>query len=216
MGDAMNAVVHVIDDDASLRTALSRLLMLSGYDVRQYAGAGDYLISTPDERPGCLLLDLHMPGGSGLALQDALKWHPRYAKPVIFLTGHGDVPSSVRAIKSGACDFLTKPVDRTALLSAVALALERDSAARARQERRIDVQRHYAELSARERVVLGGVIAGKLNKQIAHELGVTERTVKGDRSRAFHLFGVRTLSELVPLIADLELPLELQPGHGHL
>jgi FixJ family two-component response regulator len=199
----MAAVIHVIDDDASLRKALARLLIASGYEVHHYACAGDYLITAPDDSPGCLLLDLNLPGRSGLALQESFKWHPAHARPVVFLTGCGDVPTSVQAMKAGACDFLTKPVDRDTLLAAVALALERDAATRDGEVRRLAAQRQYAALTGRERVILQGVVAGKLNKQIAYELGVTERTVKGDRAHAFRQLGVHSLSELMPLVADL-------------
>lgn len=216
MPEHNHAVVHVIDDDVAVRGAVARPLAASGYEVRQYGSGGEYLLSPPDERPGCLLLDLSGLGGGGLALQDALRWHPPYAKPVIFLCGEADVRSSVQAIKSGACDVLVKPVDRTALLSAVGQALERDWAARTGRERRLVTQQHVAGLSQRERTVLDGVMAGKLNKQIADELGVTERTVKSDRSRVFHLFGVHSLSELMPLIAELDSSVDsgLPAGRG--
>ena len=200
-------VIHVIDDDASTRSALARLLTSFGYGVREYGCAGDYLVGAPDPRPGCLLLDLNMPGRDGLALQQSLRWHPAFAKPIVFLTGYGDIPTSVRAMQAGACDFLIKPVDCDHLLAAIACALRRDAVEREDRARRLDWQRLYAGLTTRQRAVLNGVVAGKLNKQIAYELGVTERTVKGDRSRAFQLFGVHNLSELMPLVADIDATL---------
>lgn len=198
------AVVHVVDDDASMRQALARLLALAGYEVRLYACAADYLLSAPDDRPGCLLLDLSMPGASGLALQESLKWHPAYAKPVIFLTGCGDVPSSVRAIKAGACDFLVKPAHHDQLLAAVAQALGRAAHKRAGEAQRAESRRHFELLSAREHLVLAGVLEGKLNKQIAFDLGVNERTVKSDRARIFDHLGVSSLPELVQLASAFE------------
>jgi FixJ family two-component response regulator len=198
------AVIHVIDDDASTRSALARLLTSFGYAVRAYGCAGDYLVGAPDPNPGCLLLDLNMPGRDGLALQQALRWHAAFAKPIVFLTGYGDVPTSVRAMQAGACDFLTKPVDCDALLAAVECALRRDAAERKHRARRLEWQHRCAGLTIRQRAVLNGVVAGKLNKQIAYELGVTERTVKGDRSRAFQQFGVHNLSELMPLVVAID------------
>src|SRR4029450_4365641 len=144
-----------------------------GYEVRTYASAGDFLLAPPEPVPGCLLLDLQMPGPSGLELQQALQRHPM-PLPVVFLTGRGDVSSSVRAMKAGAVDFLTKPVEPAALLKAVEAALERDRSPRARREGIDELQAHYASLTARERSVLHRVVAGESNKQIARALGITE------------------------------------------
>lgn len=178
-------VVHVVDDDADLRTALTRLLKAEGYEVRTFASAGDFLLARPAS--GCVLLDLHMPGPSGLELQQAV------SLPIVFLTGRGDVESSVRAMKAGAVDFLTKPVQPAALLEAVALALERGRNADAQR----DAEARHARLTARQRAVFEHVVVGKANKQIARELGITERTVKMHRAQVMARMEARSVAELV-------------------
>jgi FixJ family two-component response regulator len=190
-----HAVIHLVDDDESLRTALHRLLTAAGYRVRTYASAGDFLLEPPVDTPGCLLLDLRMPGPSGLDLQEALTRHG-VRLPVIFLTGHGDLPTGVRAMKAGAVDFLTKPVERETLFAAVAHAIEVDAAQRTTRSTHSDLQGRYAQLTARERAVLDGVVAGKLNKQIAGELGVAERTVKAQRAQVMAKLGATNAAEL--------------------
>ena len=189
-------VVHVVEDDEPMRTAVARLLRATGYEVRTYASAGDFLLAPPEPVPGCLLLDLQMPGPSGLELQQALQRHP-VSLPVVFLTGRGDVSSSVRAMKAGAVDFLTKPVEPAELLKAVEAALERDRAARTRREGIDDVQARYASLTARERSVLDHVVAGAPNKQIARALGITERTVKMHRAQVMAKMHAGSVAELV-------------------
>ena len=190
-----HAVIHLVDDDESLRTALQRLLTAAGYRVRTYASAGEFLLEPPVDTPGCLLLDLHMPGPSGLDLQEALKRHG-VRLPVIFLTGHGDLSTGVRAMKAGAVDFLTKPVDRETLFAAVAHAIEVDTAQRSTRSTQSDLQGRFAQLTARERAVLDGVVAGKLNKQIAGDLGVAERTVKAQRAQVMAKLGATNAAEL--------------------
>jgi FixJ family two-component response regulator len=189
------AVVHLVDDDESLRTALQRLLTAAGYRVRTYASAGDFLLEPPVDTTGCLLLDLRMPGPSGLDLQEALTRHG-VRLPVIFLTGHGDLPTGVRAMKAGAVDFLTKPVERETLFAAVAHAIEVDAAQRTARSTHSDLQGRYAQLTKRERAVLDGVVAGKLNKQIAGDLGVAERTVKAQRAQVMAKLGATNAAEL--------------------
>jgi FixJ family two-component response regulator len=201
---AAKPVVHVVDDDESFRTAVTRLLQIAGYEVRGYSSAGDFLISQPGDAPGCLLLDVNLPGPSGLDLQAALARHG-VSLPVVFLTGHGDVPTSVRALKAGAVDFLTKPVERGPLLAAVAEALARDARAREAGSRRGALQALYDSLTPREREVLGGVVAGKLNKQIAADIGAAERTVKAHRAQLMEKMGVRSVAELVGVAAELGL-----------
>lgn len=198
----MQAVIHVVDDDESLRTALQRLLTAAGYRVRTYASAGDFLLEPPLDAPGCLLLDLNMPGPSGLDLQEALKRHG-VRLPVIFLTGHGDLPTGVRAMKAGAVDFLTKPVERETLLAAVAQAIEVDAVRRTARSNHSDLQSRYAQLTAREREVLDLIVAGKLNKQIAGDLGIAERTVKAQRAQVMVKLGATNAAELGRIAAQL-------------
>jgi FixJ family two-component response regulator len=207
---AKGVVVRVVDDDKGMRTGLQRLLEASGYEVRAYASAGDFLLADTADVPGCVLLDLKMPGPSGLELQDALAKRDQ-PLPVVFLTGHGDVPASVRALKAGASDFLTKPVDRATLLSAVEGALAQDAARRATREELRELQARYETLTPREREVLAQVVAGKLNKQIAGEIGAAERTVKAHRAQVMEKMQVGSLAELVRVAARLSLP---EPGAG--
>ena len=196
---ATTPVVHVVDDDESFRTAIVRLLRAAGYEARGYASAGDFLLEPPGpDAHGCLVLDVSMPGPSGLDLQEALNRSP-LALPVIFLTGHADVPSSVRALKAGAADFLTKPVDRKALLAAVQNAIERDARARSARNELATLRARFNSLSARERQVFEAVVAGQLNKQIAADLGAAERTVKAHRARVMEKMVASSLADLVHL-----------------
>jgi FixJ family two-component response regulator len=184
------AVVHVVDDDASMRSALTRLLQHAGYAVRSYASAGDYLVAEPDPRPGCMLLDLQLPGPSGLELQQAMRrQHDRM--PIIFVSAHGDVPHTVRALKDGATDFLVKPVDAQQLLAAIESALAGAAAVTAQ------APVVAAALSERERTVLRGILDGRLNKQIAADLHLSERTIKTCRADVMRKLGAHSLPELV-------------------
>ncbi|MCJ7442094.1 MAG: response regulator [Thermoanaerobaculaceae bacterium] len=188
-------MIHVVDDDESLRTSLVRLLGAAGLEARGYGSTGEFLLQPPPDRPGCVLLDLRMPGPSGLELQAALK-RQGVALPVIFLTGHGNVASSVRAMQAGAVDFLTKPVKRETLFEALRRALERDARERARREEAEQLRARFASLSSREREVVDSVACGKLNKQIARELGIAERTVKLHRASAMAKLAVGSSAEL--------------------
>ena len=200
---ATTPVVHVVDDDESFRTAIVLLLRAAGYEVRGYASAGDFLLEPPGpDAHGCLILDVRMPGPSGLALQEALNRSP-LALPVIFLTGHGDVRSSVRAMKAGAVDFLTKPVERKALLAAVQNAIERDAQALAARDELATLRARFDSLSPSERQVFAAVVAGQLNKQIAADLGAAERTVKAHRASVMDKMGASSLAELVHLAGRL-------------
>jgi FixJ family two-component response regulator len=200
---ALNAVIHVVDDDASMREALGRLLSVVGFEVRQYESAGDFLLAWPVDTPGCLLLDVRMPGPSGLDLQLALMRRAD-APPVVFITGYGDIPMSVLAIRRGAVDFLTKPIDRELLLAAVTAALERDAENRANNSRRQEVRYSYSMLTPRERAVFEQVAAGRLNKQIAVSLNTCERTVKAHRAHLMEKMHVHSVTELVRLAVQLE------------
>jgi FixJ family two-component response regulator len=195
-------VVHIVDDDDSLRAAMERLLAAGGRAVRSYGSAGEFLLDPPADGPGCLLLDVNLPGPSGLDLQEALARH-RIALPVIFLTGHGDLQTGVRAMKAGAVDFLTKPVERDVLFAAVDRAFAVDAARRAERQSATDLQARYAQLTPREREVFELVVAGQLNKQIAGQLGIGERTVKAQRAQVMAKLGAATAAELGRIAAQL-------------
>ncbi len=201
---ARGAVVHVIDDDAGTRTGLCRLLEAAGYEARSYASAGDFLLADAADAPGCVLLDVRMPGPSGLELQQALA-RREHALPIVFLSGHGDIPTSVRALKAGAVDFLTKPVGRATLLAAIEDALARDAARRAEQDGLKELRERYLRLTPREREVFALVVAGKLNKQIAGEIGAAERTVKAHRAQVMEKMQVGSLADLVRAAERLTL-----------
>jgi len=196
------AVVHVVDDDESFRQALTRLLRTAGYEVRPYASAGAFLLERQAGARGCLVLDMKMPGPSGLELQEALL-RQNEMLPIIFLTGYGDIPRAVQALKAGAVDFLTKPVQRTALLAAVQTALTRDVARRATRDRVRESHTRLDSLTPREREVLAHVTEGKPNKWIAAELGTAERTVKAHRAQIMRKMGVSSVAELVHVTDEL-------------
>lgn len=196
------SMVHVVDDDESLRTAVSRLLRAAGYEVRGYASAGEFSLAMNDELSGCILLDVRMPGPSGLDLQAALNRSGR-SLPIIFLTGHGDIPMSVRVMKAGAADFLTKPVQRGELLAAVRSALEQEEVTREEREQLRLWRERLGSLTQRERQVFDRVTAGQPNKQIADELHAAERTVKVYRAEAMRKMGASSLAELVQMSVAL-------------
>jgi FixJ family two-component response regulator len=190
--------VFVVDDDASVRTALLRLLRAHGRVARGFASADEFLAASPAEAPGCLILDVSMPGTDGLGLQRRLVEAGRDV-PIVFLTGQGTVPGSVQAMKAGAVDFLTKPVGQDALLRAVDAALEKDATRRRDAAERAAVQARIATLTPREREVMALVVAGKVNKQIAALLGTVEKTIKVHRARVMQKLGVRSVADLVRL-----------------
>jgi FixJ family two-component response regulator len=195
-------LVHVVDDDDSVRTAVTRLLRAAGYEVRSWSSAGEFLLAQTGNTAGCVILDVCMPGPSGLDLQEAFGKR-NDVLPVIFLTGYGDIPMSVRAMKAGAVDFLTKPVQRQALLSAVRNALTRDEESRKVRERDVALRARYETLTPRERTVFTLVTAGKLNKQIATELGASERTVKAHRAQVMEKMQAASLADLVHVADQL-------------
>jgi len=197
-------IVHVVDDDDAFRAAVTRLLEAAGYAVRGYRTAGDFLIARPGDVPGCLLLDVNLPGPSGLELQAALA-EQGIALPIVFLTGYGDVPGSVRAMKAGAVDFLEKPVEREPLLAAVREAIARGADARATGERLRQLRGRYETLTPREREVFAGVVAGRLNKQIAAAIGAAERTVKAHRAQVLAKMDVGSVAELSRIATELGL-----------
>jgi len=204
------AVIHVVDDDDSFRTAIGRQLKTAGYRVKEYAGAAEFLMDPPEEPgPACVLLDLNLPGPSGLDLQEAMVRRGG-ALPIIFLTGHGDVRQSVRAMRQGAVDFLTKPIPREELLASVREALARQALNADAGRRRREVAARFARLTAREREVFDDVVAGRLSKQIASRLGISERTIKAHRARIMTKMEVSSLAELGRVAA--ELPDRLPPA----
>jgi FixJ family two-component response regulator len=193
MNDA--PLIHVVDDDASMRAALLRLLGAAGLEARGYASTGEFLLQPLPDRPGCLLLDMRLPGPSGLELQASLQ-QQGIALPVVFLTGHATVDTTVRAMKAGAVDFLTKPVKRDILLDAVRRALAQDATRRAVREGANRLRERFASLTHRQRNVFDLIVAGKLNKQIADELDVAERTVKREREQVMAKLDVQSVADL--------------------
>jgi len=195
-------IVHVVDDDASFRTAIARVLRGSGYQVALYESGNQLLDSPPSAEPGCILLDLQMSGVDGLELQDRLL-ALGHTLPIVFLTGHGDIPSTERAIKAGAQDFLSKPIPRTTLLNAVARALARYMEMREQQDRMSAMRSRIAALTPREKEVFVLVVRGKLNKQIAYELGTSERTIKAHRGSIMRKLRVGSLAGAVSIAERL-------------
>lgn len=191
--------VHLIDDDAMVRSALGRLLASHGYRVCTYVGADELLSSFDSREPGCLLLDVWMPGIGGLELHSRLE-AAGYCPPTIFMSGIRDVPTCACAMRGGALHFLTKPIDEAELLPALEEAIRQDSARRRELHHRSGVALRWATLTAREREVLGHVMEGRLNKQIAADLGTAEKTVKVHRARGMEKMGVRSVAALVKMI----------------
>jgi FixJ family two-component response regulator len=199
MGQA--GVIYLVDDDASVLRALARMLGAAGHSCEAYPSAEAFLAGHDPEAPGCAILDLGLPGMDGFAVQQSLS-AGGVERSVIFVTGTGDIPASVRAMKAGAVDFLTKPVEAAALLAAVEQAIGRDAAARAARTEVDAVRRNLALLTPRETEVLNGVLAGRLNKEIAWDLGTAEKTVKVHRGRMMKKMGVRTVADLVRVVTE--------------
>lgn len=195
--------VHIVDDDASLAAALARMLRASNFKVATYCSAEHFLSKAALEEPGCLVLDLQMPGTTGLELQRRIKGmdHPL---PIIFLTGQGDIPTSVRAMREGAEDFLTKLAPRADLLEAISRALKRDAKERPKRAKILEARNRLASLSPREREVLGFVVQGRMNKQIADALGIHERTVKLHRTSITTKLRAPSVAELTTLVREAE------------
>jgi FixJ family two-component response regulator len=189
-------VVFVVDDDSSMRATLTDVMRSVGLQVQTFASAREFMGSKLPDAPGCLVLDVRLPGQSGLEFQRTLA-ESGMDLPVVFITGHGDVPMSVRAMKAGAVDFLIKPFRDQDLLDAVHAAIERDRARRQHVIGLADVEERYRSLTERERDIMALVVVGRLNKQIAAELGLAEVTVKAHRSQLMHKMGAKSLPELV-------------------
>jgi FixJ family two-component response regulator len=192
------ATIFVVDDDAAVRSSLSRLLRSAGWNAEAFPSAGDFLERAPISGPGCVLLDVNMPGMNGLELQDRMAG-VGIALPVVFLTGKGDIPMSVRAMKHGAVDFLVKPVEEDELFQALELAIRRQADEAAGRRQRDSILARLALLSDREREVLELILQGRLNKQIAYDLGIVEKTVKAHRGRVMEKMQAHTVAELVHL-----------------
>lgn len=197
-------LVRVVDDDESVRRSVGELLRSVGFSVAAYSSAQDFLAMDPPGAPGCLVLDVQLPGLTGLDLQRELLGTER-ALPIVFLTGLGDIPMSVRAIKSGAVEFLTKPFDTRSLLEAVRHAIERDRQERVERQGLRELQRRYESLTPREREVLQRIVAGRMNKQIAAEFGTSEPTVKEQRAQVMQKMQAGSLIVLVLMARRLGL-----------
>jgi FixJ family two-component response regulator len=198
--DELKRRIYLVDDDPAVLKSLARLLCAAGYDTSQFSSAKEFMEYYDRDKPGCLVLDLAMPGFTGLDLQRWLM-QSNSLLPVIFLTGHGDVPTGVRAVKEGAVDFLTKPVNDEELLRAIREALERENAARKARAEADAILARLTTLTPREREVLEHVAAGQLNKQTAQALGTVVQTIKVHRARVMRKMRVQSLPELVKLVA---------------
>jgi len=198
------AIVYVVDDDSSVCRAIARLIRSVGLGAETFPSAKAFLEHTGPDRPACLVLDIRLPGPSGLDLQEALSRAGRDV-PIVFITGHGDVPTTVRAMKGGAIDFLQKPFDDHELLDCVRLALARSRAQRAERTERAQLQTRVDTLTPRERQVLLHVVAGKLNKQIASDLGIAEKTIKVHRGRVMQKMRAASVADLVRMVEKLGL-----------
>jgi FixJ family two-component response regulator len=203
-------VVFVVDDDYRVREALSSLISSAGLDVAAFGSAAEFLESEKPDSPACLVLDLELPGTSGLELQRELV--AGIAPPIIFITGHGDVPSSVRAMKAGAIEFLSKPFGDEELLRAIDAAISMDRSARQRRSELAQLQKHHALLTPREREVLPFVTAGLANKQTAAELGTSEITIGVHRGQIMRKMGARSLAELVRMADRLGIGRANEPA----
>ena len=207
------AAVFVVDDDASVRKALARSIQAAGLNVKTFASAREFLDQGPPEGPGCLVLDVRMPDLSGLDLQAELNSR-NVQTPIIFITGHGDIPVTVKAMKGGAVDFLPKPFKVSNLLRVIQEALKKDERLQASRAENTEVQRRIQTLTPREREVLGLVVKGLLNKQIAAELGAAERTVKVHRGRVMHKMQVQSVADLVRAVEQVKPEGKSPPAHS--
>ena len=202
-----DSTLFVVDDELSVRKSLSRLLKSAGFRVETFASASEFLEREPEERVGCLVLDMQMPELDGLELQQVLVEADR-CLPIVFITGHGDVPRSVQAMKAGAMDFLAKPFHEEDLLEAIGRALEKSRQQMRERTEAEEVKRRLATLTSREHEVLFQVLTGKLNKQIAAALGASEKTIKVHRGRMMHKMQVQSVADLVRLCekAGIQVP----------
>ena len=203
-------LVFVIDDDASVRSSLKFLLSTVGLQAETFDSADSFLHKKRPDVPSCVVLDVRLPGVSGIDFQRELTAR-NISIPIVFLTGHGDIPMSVRAMKAGAVEFLTKPFRDQDLLDAVRVALDRDRTRREQETELADIRRRFDSLTSREQEVLSMVMNGMLNKQIAAELGTAESTVKVQRSRAMEKMQAESLAHLIKMMQKLQLPSQKAP-----
>ncbi len=207
----MTSTVFVVDDDPDVRRGVGRLVRLAGYDVETFASGEEFLNRSPSHEPSCLVLDVRMPGLTGLDLQEAIN-KKGDAIPIVFITGHGDVPMSVRAMKAGAVDFLQKPFDAHDLLDAIERAVARDATDRVRRAEIADLRERVNCLTRREYEVFALVVTGMLNKQIGQELGTSEKTVKVHRGRVMHKMRANSVTDLVRFAEKVGV--SSQPDHA--
>jgi FixJ family two-component response regulator len=194
--------VYIVDDDASVRKSLDRLVRSAGFAARAFPSAKEFLKSPLPAGPSCLVLDIRMPGMDGLELQETINSVEARSLPVIFITGYGDVPTGVKAMKAGAIDFLTKPFNDSELLKAITIAVQKDEKAREKRVRTTEINERFAGCTPREREVMRWVVTGMLNKQVAGRLGITEKTVKVHRSRVMRKMKAASLAELVRMAQE--------------
>lgn len=199
------AVVFIVDDDSSVRRLIAHLLTRSGYRVETFASANEFLEANCNSPVACLILDLQLPGLNGLELQQRLIERGGLL-PIVFITGHGDIPTTVKAMKAGAVDFLSKPFSEEALLTAVEAALARSRREATAKSERVEIEKLLTTLTARETEVLSYIVAGRLNKQIGAELGIAEQTVKIHRARIMQKMQVQSVAELVHLAVKADFP----------
>jgi FixJ family two-component response regulator len=211
--NGVEKTVFIVEDALAVRVALTRMLHVAGYRVRSFKSAEDFLDEQDEAEPGCLLLDVLLPGLSGIELQRQLA-RSLLPRPIVFLTGNGDVKTGVAAMKEGAVDFLTKPIDNVRLFAAVEQALQRDQEQRVQVEIRRVIHHRLETLTPRERQVMAEVIRGRLNKQIAADLGTGEKTVKVHRARVMSKMAARSLAELVQLGARVGMEIEPALDNG--
>ena len=197
-----NAVIAIVDDDLSVRRSLQRLIRSAGWNAESFASAQEFLARPGPGTPSCLVLDLRLPGLSGLDLQKRMA-EIGLEIPIVFLTGHGDIPASVQAMKAGAVEFLTKPFDEEDLFQAIKEAIERDQRTRQQRAKKRELKNRYASLTSREQEIMEQVISGKLNKQIAAELSITEFTVKFHRGHIMRKMQADSLADLVRMAGNL-------------